>query len=191
MKKIKICLFITLLLFIATPKAEALLDIFTVYGKRNNTIEKIILEALNTPKKEWVRTRVPIPEKYESSSTYAPKGLDKRNPSTCVFFEELYLAKHPTLHTLNDLYCDEAMKFPYFSCQVLYQDEKTLSFEICKRSNQIAEREHLVGWIVDLGKGNFRMYTYRTQYENVKEEEKTFWLQLFQYMEEQIKNVPA
>jgi hypothetical protein len=191
MKKIKISIFIALFMCMALPNAEALLDIFIVYGKRNNAIEKIILEALNTPTKEWERIRVPIPEKYESDSSYAPKGSDRKDPSTAFFFSECYFAKHPTLHTLDDLYSNSIVGSLYVSFKPIFRDEKTVAFEIVNSSNKASLKEHTVKWIVDLGGSNFRAYTYRTKYENLREEEVTFWLDLFKYMEEQIKHVKS
>ena len=53
MKKIYFLLLFLLISF--SSKGEAFYDIFIVYGKHNNTIKKIILEALNSSGEKWQR----------------------------------------------------------------------------------------------------------------------------------------
>jgi hypothetical protein len=186
-------LFILTFLCIASaiPKAEAILDIFTVYSTRNNTIKKIVLEALGTPTKKWERTSAPIPEEYGNSSIYVPEGLDRRNPSTYFYFDEINYAKHPTRHNLKDLYIHITNEAIGKGCSfnIICQDEKTLAFETYNSSDKVSQKLHEIYLIVDLGGSNFRNYTYGTKYENLTEEQKTFWIQLFRYMEDQIKYV--
>lgn len=191
MKLLRILSLIFLLSIVVTPKAEALLDIFTVYGKRSNSINNIILEALITPDKEWVRSRVPIPEEIETACTYTPKGIDKKDPSTAFYFSELNLKNHTTLHTLGDLYNNQFKNDLHVTTTTLSKDSNSISFENYNMSERTALKEHNIEWIVDLGNGKFRRYKYHTKYENLKDHEKTFWLQLFHYMEEQIKNVSS
>lgn len=93
------------------PKAEAIFDIFTVYGKRNNTINEIILEALSTPDNKWQRTRAPIQDRPIAWASYGQLG----DSSKSFEYQELHFTNHPKTRTLEDLR-KEAEELPKKPC---------------------------------------------------------------------------
>jgi hypothetical protein len=51
--------------------------------------------------------------------------------------------------------------------------------------------QYTLAWIIDLGSGNFRKYHYWAQDRTIQKEDKEHIIELFKYMEDQIKNVPS
>jgi hypothetical protein len=177
-------------LIFSSSKTEAINDIFIVYSKENNTMKNIIIEALDTQTKKWERIAAPIPEEFWSTSTYTPINSNHQDPSEGFFFEDLHLAKHPKLHSLNDLYFNQINNKPKeFSSKLIFQNDQTIAFETYNPSNKGYQR-HQIHYYVDAGNGNFRGYTYRKRYTNLEEHEKEFWIHLFQYMEQERKAYP-
>jgi hypothetical protein len=107
MNKIRIFLSLILILAALPQKTEALLDIFTVYGKRNNQIKSIICETLSNFKTKWIRVRSPITENdgFSTWSVYRKEQDENaNNPELELYFSEFHYGKHPTIQTLNQIF---------------------------------------------------------------------------------------
>ncbi len=238
MKKTKISFFLIFVFIVSTQNMEAFLDIFTTHGKRNNQIDAIIREALDTANNKWKRSLVPIPEEFESTCAYIPEHEERKTSKVVFNFSELHHAKHPKIQTLNDFLLDDqktAEKIGSIimknhnrdrtvtkersSCttKLISHTEKAILFEFLKfnakqncksisKQNLFGEREeeivcigpeiiseipseYYITWIVDLGEHEFRQYLFWTKDRQPTEAERTYLLELFQYMEAQIKNV--
>lgn len=103
----KIFLSLILLLAALPQNTEALLDIFTVYGKRNNQIKSIIYETLGTQNTKWVRVRSPITES-DGLCTWSvyrkEQDENAENPELELYFSELHYSKHPSIRTIDQIF---------------------------------------------------------------------------------------
>lgn len=242
MKVFRIILFFAIFMGSAAP-ADALIDLFTIYNKRNRTIDEIIMNTLDTPENRWQRIRAPINEDYKSWCAYAPKGEVRGDEKIQFRLHEFHYAKHPKIHTLNDIYVAEqelaeteqnsgiteksdvkgavTRKRLFNKVLLVSKNENTICYEKVTLSSEqdgiktegqkdifgkykggeisytspekINEvpLAYLLYWTIDLGGGEFRRYSYWLEGKNPTQEEKTYLIQLFQYMENQIKNVPS
>jgi len=107
MKKTIAFLFVYFAIFGFIPKAEAFLDLFVVHGKRNNTINKIILESLNTDKTKWYRSQLPFTKDYTTESIYLLEAERNTDVKRSFSLAEFNYKNHPTLHSLKDIFAKE------------------------------------------------------------------------------------
>lgn len=188
MKKIYFLLLFLLISF--SSKGEAFYDIFIVYGKHNNTIKKIILEALNSSGEKWQRGADPVPKSYGSTSTYMLDGKTIKESERLFTFEELNYTKDPKADTPGKLLallkknCPKLLTF-----QVIFEKENEFCIEKYDARKEKV-KNHDLYWIVHLGNGKYRNYFFTDRENLISEEKKDSLLKIFQYMEDRIKNVP-
>lgn len=161
-----------------TPKAEAFLDMFVVYGKRNNQINEMILEALSTPRSSWKRVRVPVTEEYESYSTYIPGSSNEDDSKKQFFFTELRHAKHPSLHTLNDLFKNDNKSVEKINSEkpkIIHNSNKIIEVSAVSSANTISSEENSIAYeITTINRKRDGVVKYSTNFMGESNSEFTF-----------------
>lgn len=91
-------------------KAEAFLDVL-VLTDHEKSIDKIIIDSLQTSGTKWVRLGYPTLGEYSSRSVYVPKKDMWKENKTIFGFEEFYISKHPEFQTLDDMIMVDKLLF--------------------------------------------------------------------------------
>ncbi len=172
-------------------QAEALLGMLTTYSRKNNTIDKILLANLNqSTSNTWDRKRPPIAAEYNMWSGYCLESERNRNENFNRYFtfDIMDYAKHPTVHSKDDYiaFLKDKMGPAYYLVTLENNDSSTL-YELINYPR--IDREYYLEWIVSLGNGKYRLYSYKTLNNIPTEQEKQKIFAMFKNMEQQIANV--